>query len=391
MTARPLEGLRVVDLTHVIAGPFAAHQLAALGADVVKVEHPDEPDMARAMGVGAEAGMGAVFRAHGAGKKAVSLDFSTSAGLADMHALLADSDVLIENYRAGALDRFGLDYGTLRTRYPHLIYCSITGFGQHGARRGLPAYDNVIQASSGLMSLNGGRIGAPVIDYATGLTAAFAISAALAQRGNDGLGQHIDVVMQDVALTLASAAVLRVSENKSGDNATLRPAQRAEGHPGLACYETSDGMVMIGALNARQLARTAALLDAPPNLLERAALASDGGHERARLFLADRLATATAEEWEQRFNLAGVPAQRVRTLATAVADARASGDGHLSPVSEGSGLAPVAGFRLSGARLRHDLPPPAHGAHNAQPLGVGWSAWNALKRAETSSASPQST
>lgn len=368
--ARPLAGLRVVDLTHVIAGPFAAHQLAALGADVVKVERPGSPDMARFMGAGASDAMGAVYRAQGAGKTAISLDLATPDGIAGLHLLLADADVLIENHRAGALERLGLGYEALKAKYPRLIYCSITGFGHDGPRRGWPAYDNVIQASSGLMSLNGKRIGAPVIDYATGLTAALAIMAALAQRASDGLGQHVDV-----ALTLAGAAVLRVTENS--DAAEPRPAVGADGHPGLGCYETSDGLVMLGALNDRQLARLAKLLNAPSDLLDRGSLAREGGHASARRFLEYELSVGSAAEWEARLNAAGIPAQRVRTMAEAASDAIASGRDLLAPVDDGAGRAPAAGFRLSRARIGHDRPAPRPGAEDGERLGSHWQRWNA--------------
>lgn len=374
--ARPLAGLRVIDLTHVIAGPFATHQLAALGADVVKVERPDAPDMARGMGAGREAGMGAVYRAQGAGKRAVTLDLATPGGRAGMAALLRDADVLVENWRPGALARHGLDHATLSAGHPRLVHCTITGFGGDGPAHG--AYDNVIQASSGLMALNGGRMGAPVVDYATGLTAAFAIMAALAQRARDGRGQHVDVAMQDVALTLAGAAVLRVTE--TGEDATPPPAARADGHPGLGTYDTADGALTLGALTARQLRRLGAALGAAPEIFTPRALATEEGDRAARLFLLDALASRAAEEWEATLNAAGVPAQRVRRLGEAAA--QAVGRGVLAPVDGGPGRAPVAGFRLSRARLGHDGPAPAHGAHDGAALGAGWRAWEALRLAQ---------
>ncbi len=373
--ARPLAGLRVIDLTHVIAGPFATHQLAALGADVVKVESPDAPDMARGMGAGRESGMGAVYRAQGAGKRAVTLDLAAPAGRAGVRALLSDADVLVENWRPGALTRHGLDYAALSVAHPRLIYCSITGYGQDGPAHG--AYDNVIQASSGLMALNGGRIGAPVVDYATGLTAAFAIMAALAQRARDGRGQHVDVAMQDVALTLAGAAVLRVTE--TGEDATPSPAARADGHPGLGTYDTADGALTLGALTARQLQRLGAALGAPSDVFTPAALATEAGDRAARLFLLDTLPARAAVAWEALLNAAGVPARRVRRLGEAAAAATARG--LLAPVDDGPARAPVAGFRLSRARLGHDLPAPIHGAQDGATLGTGWRAWDALRLA----------
>ncbi|MEJ2002310.1 MAG: CoA transferase, partial [Maritimibacter sp.] len=207
-------GLRVIDTTHVLAGPFASYQMALLGAEVIKVEAPKEPDQARYNGTDHDLvreGMGTAFLAQAAGKKALALDLKSDAGRDALLRLVETADVFVENYRPGAFDELGLGYEDMAKVNPRLIYCSVSAFGSTGPRRTQTGYDNVIQAFSGIMDMTGhgdGRplkCGAPVVDYATGLTAAFAISAALFQRERTGKGQRIDVSMLDVALTLMTS------------------------------------------------------------------------------------------------------------------------------------------------------------------------------------------
>src|SRR5712692_6249040 len=208
---RPFEGIRVIDVTHVLAGPFAAYQLAVLGADVIKVEHPDEPDQSREGGTDRalnRRNMGTSFLTQGSNKKSITLDLKTEAGREILKKLVARADVLVENYRPGAFEALGLGYEALLKINPRLIYCSISAFGQDGVRREQTAYDHVIQATSGIMASTGTeevnpiKIGAPAIDYATGTMGAFALAAALFQRERTGKGQHIDLAMLGVAMML---------------------------------------------------------------------------------------------------------------------------------------------------------------------------------------------
>ena len=192
---RPFEGIRIIDITHVLAGPFAAYQLAVLGADVIKVEHSAEPDQSRETGTDRtlnRRNMGTSFLTQGSNKKSITLDLKTEAGREILKKLVARADVLVENYRPGAFEVLGLGFKALSKINPRLIYCSISAFGQDGVRREQTAYDHVIQATSGIMASTGTeevnpiKIGAPAVDYATGTMGAFALASALFQRDRTG-------------------------------------------------------------------------------------------------------------------------------------------------------------------------------------------------------------
>ena len=195
--ARAFDGIRIIDITHVLAGPFAAYQLALQGADVIKVEHPDDPDQSR--GTGSDralnhAGMGTGFLTQASNKRSITLDLKTPAGREILQKLVATADVLVENFRPGAFEALGLGYEDLRKINPKLIYASFSAFGQGGPRRTQTAYDHVIQSTSGIMAMTGTpevhpvKIGAPAIDYATGTMGAFALASALFQRERTGAG-----------------------------------------------------------------------------------------------------------------------------------------------------------------------------------------------------------
>ena len=214
---KAFDKIRIIDTTHVLAGPFASYQLAVLGAEVIKVESPDDPDQARLQGSDRalnDIGMGTAFMSQASNKKTLALDLKTEAGKEAMKRLIATADVFVENYRPGAFDDLGLGYDEMSTLNPKLIYCSISAFGSTGPRRELTAYDNIIQGFSGMMAMTGYgdgkplKSGAPVVDYATGTTAAFAISTALFQREREGgKGQFIDVSMLEVAMILYSSHI----------------------------------------------------------------------------------------------------------------------------------------------------------------------------------------
>src|SRR5579859_5326072 len=211
---RPFEGIRVIDVTHVLAGPFATYQLAVLGADVIKVEHPDEPDQSRGSGTDKELNrrsMGTGFLTQASNKRSITLDLKIEADRAILKELVATADVFVENYRPGAFEALGLGYEALAAINPKLIYASFSAFGQEGPRGAQTAYDHVIQATSGIMAMTGTKdvhpvkFGSPAIDYATGMTGAFALAAALFQRQRTGKGQRIDMAMLDVAMILMSS------------------------------------------------------------------------------------------------------------------------------------------------------------------------------------------
>ena len=204
-----LEGVRILDLTNVLAGPFCCYQLALLGADVIKVEVPGSGDLARQLGADPELNrrlMGASFLAQNAGKRSVTINLKSPAGKEVFHRLVATADVIVENFRPGVMDRLGLGYQPLRKIKANLIYCAISGFGRDGPLADNPAYDQIVQGLSGVMSVTGDkqstplRVGFPVADTIGGMTAAFAITAALFHRDRSGHGEFIDVSMLEATL-----------------------------------------------------------------------------------------------------------------------------------------------------------------------------------------------
>jgi len=214
MMTRPFEGIRIIDATQVLAGPFAAYQLAVLGADVIKLEHPEEPDQTRDSGTDRalnRLGMGTSYLTQGSNKRSITLNLKTEAGCEILKRLVARADIMVENYRPGAFAALGLGYEVMSKINPRLIYCSISAFGQDGPRGSQTAYDHVIQATSGLMATTGTeevnpiKFGSPAVDYATGTMGAFALASALFQRERTGRGQRIDLAMLDVAMILMSS------------------------------------------------------------------------------------------------------------------------------------------------------------------------------------------
>src|SRR5215470_17034357 len=265
---RPFEGIRVIDVTHVLAGPFATYQLAVLGADVIKVEHPDEPDQSRGSGTDRalnRRNMGTSFLTQASNKRAITLDLKAQADRDILKKLVATADVFVENYRPGAFEALGLGYEALAAINPRLIYASFSAFGQHGPRGRQTAYDHVIQATSGIMAMTGTKdvhpvkLGSPVIDYATGTTGAFALASALFQRERTGRGQHIDMAMLDVAMILMSSHLTGYLRNGSHP----KPNGNRNPHATNSAYQTRDGVVMLGASNLRQQRRLWTLLGRP--------------------------------------------------------------------------------------------------------------------------------
>lgn len=372
---RPFHGIRVLDLTHVLAGPFCAYQFALLGADVIKIESPQAPDAARGRGPDDAlnaAGLGINYLVQGSNKRSMALDLACEDGRAILLDLVAGADVLVENYRAGALEALGLGSSTLQARNPKLIYCSITGFARGHERETVNAYDNVIQAASGVMARTTGRAGEPVksgasfIDYATGYAAAFAISAALFQRQASGIGQVIDCSMFETALTLMSPeAAAALYEG---------PAQPRPKEAGLGTYETADGLLMLGAFNARQNKRLwdalgrsdFAALQGWPQLWDAAQAMRDA--------LVPIMRTRTAAEWETYLHGIGVPAERVRTLDEAVRLPHLGKRGFFHALEPDQPSAapvsvPLAPFSYAASGPAIDRPPPRLGEHSADILG----------------------
>lgn len=322
----PLNGLKVLDFSHVIAGPFATLYLAQLGADVTKVEKPGGGDVMRGSSNGA-----AQFTAFNAGKKCLEIDLKADTGRATALLLATETDVLVDNFRPGVLERCGLSYEAVRTINPKVIYCSISGYGtQHQPWRHRGAYDHVIQAATGMAMMAGAagdppiKTGFPVVDVMTGVLAAFAITAAVQERIRTGLGRHIDVSMWGAALQLmypftVEALATSQSPERVGNKGY-------SGSPAADFFETQDGYIAVGANTTEQIGKLYSVLGW--NLADVAQDIGQGsGFARARepaAFqdkLAAALKTRTAEQWEESLNLAGIPAARVRSLGEFTSEA----------------------------------------------------------------------
>src|SRR5215510_9028897 len=292
---RPFEGIRVIDVTHVLAGPFATYQLAVLGADVIKVEHPDEPDQSR--GTGTDKGrtrrqMGTSFLTQASNKRSITLDLKSEGDREVLKKLVATADIFVENYRPGAFEALGLGYTALSAINPRLIYASFSAFGQQGPRGPHTAYDHVIQATSGIMAMTGTeevhpvKFGAPAIDYATGTTGAFALAAALFQRERTGRGQRIDMAMLDVAMILMSSHLTGYLRNRVHP----KPSGNAHPHATNSAYPTKDGLLMLGASNLRQQRRLWTVLERP-DMIKRSNDERDQDHAREVSVLTEILQT----------------------------------------------------------------------------------------------------
>ncbi|MGE0225240.1 MAG: CaiB/BaiF CoA transferase family protein [Acetobacteraceae bacterium] len=381
---RPFEGIRIIDITHVLAGPFAAYQLGLMGADVIKVEDPSDPDQSRDSGSDNDlnhALMGTGFLTQGSNKRAISLNLKSEKGREILKKLVATADVLVENYRPGAFEALGLGYEDLRRINPKLIYASFSAFGQGGPKRERTAYDHVIQSTSGIMAMTGTpevnpiKIGAPAIDYATGTMGAYALSAALFQRERTGQGQRIDMAMLDVAMILMASHVTGYLRNGKHP----KPSGNRTGHATSMAYVTKDGThVMLGASNLRQQRRLWTVVERP-DMIKKTNDERDADHDREEATLREIMKTKTAAEWEEYLQARHVPASRVRTMGEALADPQLASRNVLhkhegAPGVKGEFTVPVAAFKFAHGGPQVDRPPPRFGQHNQEILGeLGYS------------------
>lgn len=351
-----LRGVRVVDFSHVIAGPFATFHLAQVGAEVTKVEKPGGGDVMRRH-TGARA-----FTAFNAGKRMREIDIATDAGRAEVLALARDADVMVDNYRPGVLARHGLGYEDVKAANPRIVYCAISGYGYSDpARTPYGAYDHVIQALTGMTMLAGVegdppvKTGFPVIDAATGIIGALAIVTALRERDSTGAGCFLDVSMWASALQLMYPFACETLA--SGQDIPRIGNKGFSGSPAADTFECRDGWLAIGANTPAQIARLLELLDVAPSdgaallqpTTEDAPTFARARDPRAfRELLATRFGEHSAADLEQRLNAAGVPAARVRTLREFTQEAVATG--LLQPVVLGEGEAqattPGLGWRV---------------------------------------------
>lgn len=379
---RPLEGLRVLDLTHIFAGPFCTYQLAVLGAEVIKIEPVNDPDIMRIAGADRklnDKNYGLAFQAQSAGKRAIALNLKDPEGRAIFYDLVKTADVVVQNYTTGCLAELGLEYQTLTALNPKLIYCSISGFGRTGPKANDPAYDAVIQAFAGVMASNGEAdappvlIGPPVIDYGTGVQAAMAISAALFGRERTGEGRYIDVAMSDAALMLMTMNVVTAAATGKAPTAHGNQDPR---NAGYSAYDTADGMIVLGAYTAKQYAELMQVLgynDIAVEVLQggQADLADRRDHDA--VLMAKALKEKTADEWENLLNAHHVPAARVRTLDEALTHPQFASRSVLQSIEGLTGARPVAAFSYDQGGPAPDGPPPHFAADTAdilQELGV---------------------
>ncbi len=379
---KPLDGIRVLDLSRVLAGPWATQTLADLGAEVIKVEQPGSGDDTRHWGPPwhehGDEKVAAYFLAANRGKRSVAIDFSTPEGAELVARMAASADVVVENFKVGGLAKFGLDAATLRGANPRLIYASITGFGQDGPYAARAGYDYIIQAMGGLMSVTGlpdgepgggpVRAGVAVADLFTGLYTANAILAALVRRRETGEGATIDMALFDTQLAmLANQASNALVSGKD-------PQRQGAGHPNIVPYQpfaASDEQIIVAVGNDRQFGKLATIVG-HPEWMSDPAFATNAARVAARDTLVPMIAAIIsrkpAAEWLEQLEHAGIPAGPINNVLQALADPQAVHRG--ARVSAGGGaLGEVAmvgsPIRIDGARIDAPLPPPGLGEHRA--------------------------
>ena len=329
--SKPLEGVRVIDMSHVIAGPLASFYLAQLGAEVIKVESPAGGEVMRASKSGTEGDTPAGFVALNAGKRSLAQDIRTPQGAQVIRALAATADVFIENFRPGVVAKYGLDYPSIQAVKADIVYCSISGYGQQGDWSGRGAYDHVVQALTGMMMMSGEgddqppvKVGFPVIDVAVGMLGALSVVAALHRRAREGVGQYIDASMVQASLMLmypnASTFLTSGVEPQRVGN------RGYTGSPTADTYRCVDGWLATAANTPAQFRKLAAVLALDELCTDARALdleafnSPTGGFviakdmEYLRERFRDAFASRSAAEMETRLNAVGVPAARVRKL-----------------------------------------------------------------------------
>ncbi len=370
MSFLPLQGVRVIDVTTSLAGPFCTEVLAALGADVIKVE-PPAGDEARTWGPPFQAGEATLFLAMNAGKRSLALDLRRGRDV--LLRLVEGADVLVQSLRPGLADERGLGPDALLRLNPRLVYCSINAFGRSGPWSRRPGYDPLMQAAGGIVSVTGEpdgpgvRVGVSIIDQGTGTWAALAIVAALLDRERSGRGRVVDTALYETAVSLLAYHI--TGYLASGE----LPGRWGTGFPSIAPYQvfpTADGELMIAAGNDRLFA---ALVEAVgrPELADDPRFRTNADrvqhrHELSRL-LSEATAGQTTETWLERLGRAGVPAAPVHNVAQVVAHEQTQASGILQELRPGVTTAALP-LVVDGERVLHRSPPPALGAHTADIL-----------------------
>jgi len=394
MSKQILSGVRVLDLTNVLSGPFATLHLALLGAEVIKIENPKDGDLARKLGVMPalnEQLMGTSFLAQNSNKKSVTLNTKTPEGKEIFKKLVKTADVLVENFRPDVMGRLGLGYQTLAEINPRLIYCSISGFGQSGPDAFKPAYDQIIQGLSGVMDVNGDerlhplRAGFPICDTVGGLNAAFAIMAALYHREHSGKGQMIDIAMLDSIMPLMGwvAANLLIAGQKpvpmGNDNFTAAPS---------GTFKTKDGYINIAANKQEQWEALCEVLGVPELKTDQRFEKRDTRKKNRKLLtplLEEKLTQRPTAELVESLNAKDIPSGAILELGDALNQPQVKHRGILKDIKEdGIGNLKLFGLAAQFSDTPGELnaPPPRLSAHTAEilaSLGIGKEEFSALK------------
>ncbi len=377
---KPLEGIKVLDLSRVLAGPWCTQLLADLGAEVIKVERPGSGDDTRHWGPPwhgeGEDGVAAYFLSANRGKKSAAIDFAQPEGAALVRRLVENADIVVENFKVGGLDKFGLDAKSLRAASPRLIYASITGFGQDGPYAERAGYDFIIQGMGGMMAITGHadgepgggplRAGVAVVDLFTGLYTCIAILAALYRREKSGEGAHIDMALFDTQLAmLANQASNALISGKD-------PPRQGNTHPNIVPYQpfdASDQPIIIAVGNDRQFARLAEMCGHPEWAKDQR-FATNGARVANRsdmvTLVAESISRRPAAAWLEKLEAAGIPAGPINTVTQALHDIQAQ---HRGMVRTIAGMQVVGSpVRFDGERADSELPPPALGQHTDEVL-----------------------
>lgn len=366
-----LDGVRVLDVTRVLAGPFATMILADLGADVIKLELPGHGDDSRGFGPFVAGDTSAYFLSVNRGKRSVTLDLRTERGRELALDLAATCDVLVENFRPGSMARFGLDYDAVSARHPAIVYASVSGFGQTGPYSHRPAYDVIVQAMSGLASITGlpgqppVRVGASTSDLNAALYCVIGVLAALARARSTGVGQHIDVSMLDCQISLLENAIARF------DVTGEAPQPLGSRHPTITPFQffaTVDGWVVVAAGNDRlfsALCQTVGCPDLPddPRFVDNGTRTAN--HAALEQELAERFLTRPVAAWLQALEAAGVPCGPVNDIASVAGDEHVAARGLLQRQAFDGGDVAVPGppLKFSDSALRPVSPAPGLGEH----------------------------
>lgn len=387
--AGPLSHIRVLDLSRVLAGPWAGQTLADLGAEVIKVERPGDGDDTRRWGppflndaTGQPTNDAAYFLSANRGKKSVSIDFTRPAGRDLVHRIAVQSDILLENFKVGGLAKYGLDYETLRQINPKLIYCSITGFGQTGPYRQRAGYDFLIQGMGGLMNVTGGaddepgggpmKVGVAIVDIFTGMYASTAVLAALAHRERSGEGQHIDLALFDVQVaTLANQAMNYLVSD-------CEPQRLGNAHPNIVPYQvlaTADGHIILTVGNDEQF-RKFCVVAGCSELADDQRYATNAARVENRKELIPLIELALQERdsanWFALLEEAGVPCGPINSLAEVFADPQTEArQMRIELEHQRAGKIPLVGspMKFSQTPVEYHQAPPVLGEHNAEVLG----------------------